>query len=160
MSSRRSGSRQSTGASRITDDQIALLVSNLQRLIPELRQRRSDKVNASRVLQETCNYIRNLHSEVEGLSDRLSQLLASTDTDTEQAAILTSMLNPSAASLVSSHAKTPCLTSLHWSRLSPVIPGNKPPSWICETPTPERATQESRKAHPQPTNARVLLGLK
>ncbi|XP_039059583.1 transcription factor PRE6-like [Hibiscus syriacus] len=88
MSSRRSGSRQSTGASRITDDQIALLVSNLQRLIPELRQRRSDKVNASRVLQETCNYIRNLHSEVEGLSDRLSQLLASTDTDTEQAAIL------------------------------------------------------------------------
>ncbi|KAE8683076.1 Transcription factor PRE4 [Hibiscus syriacus] len=91
MSSRRSGSRQS-GASRITDDQIADLVSKLQRLIPELRGRRSDKVNASKVLQETCNYIRNLHREVEGLSDRLSQLLASTDTDNEQAAILRSLL--------------------------------------------------------------------
>ncbi|GMI87368.1 KIDARI, PACLOBUTRAZOL RESISTANCE 6 [Hibiscus trionum] len=85
MSSRRSGSR-------ITDDQIADLVSKLQRLIPELRGRRSDKVSASKVLHETCNYIRNLHREVEDLSDRLSQLLASTDPDNEQAAILRSLL--------------------------------------------------------------------
>ncbi|KAE8732962.1 Transcription factor PRE4 [Hibiscus syriacus] len=92
MSSRRSGSRQSAGALRITDDQIAHLVSNLQWLIPELRQQRSDKVNASKMLQETCEYIRNLHREVEGLSDRLSQLLASTDTDNEQASILRSLL--------------------------------------------------------------------
>ncbi|KAK8567266.1 hypothetical protein V6N13_105244 [Hibiscus sabdariffa] len=86
MSSRRSG------GSRISDDQIADLVSKLQQLIPELRGRRSNKASASKVLQETCNYIRNLHREVEDLSDRLSQLLASTDTDTDQAAILRSLL--------------------------------------------------------------------
>ncbi|GMJ05676.1 Paclobutrazol Resistance 5 [Hibiscus trionum] len=91
MSSRRSRSRQSSG-SRITDDQIIDLVSKLQRLIPELRARRSDKVSASKVLQETCNYIRNLHREVDGLSDRLSQLLASADTDSDQAAIIRSLL--------------------------------------------------------------------
>ncbi|KAK8522919.1 hypothetical protein V6N13_115863 [Hibiscus sabdariffa] len=86
MSSRRSG------GSRMSDDQIADLVSKLQRLIPELRGRRSNKASASKVLQETCNYIRNLHREVEDLSDRLSQLLASADTDTDQAAILRTLL--------------------------------------------------------------------
>ncbi|KAL4384149.1 hypothetical protein GQ457_15G004970 [Hibiscus cannabinus] len=91
MSSRRSRSRQSSG-SRITDDQIIDLVSKLQQLIPELRGRRSDKVSASKVLQETCNYIRNLHRQVDGLSDRLSQLLASTDTDSDQAAVIRSLL--------------------------------------------------------------------
>lgn len=44
MSSRRNRSRQSE-ASRISDDQIADLVSKLQQLIPEIRnRRRSDKV--------------------------------------------------------------------------------------------------------------------
>ncbi|XP_034682020.1 transcription factor PRE6 [Vitis riparia] len=91
MSSRRSRSRQ-PGDSRISDDQIADLVSKLQQLIPEIRNRRSDKVSASKVLQETCNYIRNLHREVDDLSDRLSALLASTDTDSDQAAIIRSLL--------------------------------------------------------------------
>ncbi|KAJ6936573.1 transcription factor PRE1 [Populus alba x Populus x berolinensis] len=58
MSSRRS--RQSS-VPRITDDQIIHLVSKLRQLLPEIRQRRSDKVSASKVLQETCNYIKNLH---------------------------------------------------------------------------------------------------
>ncbi|CAN4124422.1 unnamed protein product [Withania somnifera] len=84
MSSRRS-------RSRISDDQIADLVSKLQQLIPESRNRRSDKVSASKVLQETCNYIRNLHREVDGLSERLSQLLESTDSDSAQAAIIRSL---------------------------------------------------------------------
>ncbi|KAL3501391.1 hypothetical protein ACH5RR_035840 [Cinchona calisaya] len=94
MSSRRSRSRQSSGgaSSRITDDQIADLVTKLQQLIPELRRRRSDKVSASKVLQETCNYIRNLHREVDDLSDRLSELLESTDSDSAQAAIIRSLL--------------------------------------------------------------------
>ncbi|XVF43092.1 hypothetical protein PTKIN_Ptkin02bG0012500 [Pterospermum kingtungense] len=92
MSSRRSRSEQSSGAPRITDDQITDLVCKLQQLIPELRRRRSDKVSASKVLQETCNYIRNLHREVDDLSDRLSGLLASTDTDSDQAAIIRSLL--------------------------------------------------------------------
>ncbi|KAK9935175.1 hypothetical protein M0R45_022287 [Rubus argutus] len=96
MSSRRSSrnSRQS-GGSRITnisDDQITDLVSKLQQLLPEIRNRRSDKVSASKVLQETCNYIKNLHREVDDLSDRLSQLLATTDMDTDQAAIIRSLL--------------------------------------------------------------------
>ncbi|KAF4360888.1 hypothetical protein CsatB_018876 [Cannabis sativa] len=94
MSSRRSRSRQS-GVSvnnNITDDQITDLVSKLQRLIPEIRNRRSDKVSASNVLQETCNYIRNLHREVDDLSDRLSELLATTDNNSAQAAIIRSLL--------------------------------------------------------------------
>ncbi|XWS64278.1 hypothetical protein CRYUN_Cryun06bG0172700 [Craigia yunnanensis] len=91
MSSRRSRSSQS-GVPRITDDQITDLVSKLQQLIPELRRRRSDKVSASKALQEICNYIRSLHREVDDLSDRLSQLLASTDTDSDQAAIIRSLL--------------------------------------------------------------------
>ncbi|KAJ4961100.1 hypothetical protein NE237_021010 [Protea cynaroides] len=93
MSSRRSRSRQSSGVSRITDDQINDLVSKLQQLLPELRERRSDKVSASKVLQETCNYIRNLHREVDDLSERLSELLATTDTSSAQAAIIRSLLH-------------------------------------------------------------------
>ncbi|KAJ0104716.1 hypothetical protein Patl1_17817 [Pistacia atlantica] len=89
MSSRRSRSRQS-GTSRITDDQINDLVSKLQQLLPELRNSRSDKVSAAKVLQETCSYIRNLHREVDGLSERLSELLATTDT--AQAAIIRNLL--------------------------------------------------------------------
>ncbi|KAH7515915.1 transcription factor PRE6 isoform X1 [Ziziphus jujuba] len=93
MSSRRSRSRQQSGnSSAITDDQITDLVSKLQQLIPEIRNRRSDKVSASKVLQETCNYIRNLHREVDDLSDRLSELLANTDADSAQAAIIRSLL--------------------------------------------------------------------
>ncbi|XP_062170188.1 transcription factor ILI6-like [Alnus glutinosa] len=89
MSSRRSRSRQS-GGSRITDDQINELVSKLQQLLPEIRDRTSDKVSSAKVLQETCSYIRSLHREVDDLSERLSELLATTDT--AQAAIIRSLL--------------------------------------------------------------------
>ncbi|KAJ6403566.1 TRANSCRIPTION REGULATOR [Salix purpurea] len=89
MSSRRS--RQSS-APGITDDQIIDLVSKLRHLLPEIRQRRSDKVSASKVLQETCNYIRNLHKEVDDLSERLSQLLETIDSDSPEAAIIRSLI--------------------------------------------------------------------
>ncbi|WVZ05243.1 hypothetical protein V8G54_018589 [Vigna mungo] len=79
MSSRRS--RQHSGSTRISDDQIIELVSKLRQLVPEIRSRRSDKVSASKVLQETCNYIRSLHREVSDLSERLSQLLTTIDAD-------------------------------------------------------------------------------
>ncbi|KAA3453333.1 transcription factor PRE6-like [Gossypium australe] len=92
MSSRGLRSRQSSGVSRIRDDQITDLVSKLQLLIPQLRRGRSHKVSASKVLQETRNYIRSLHREVEDLSHRLSELLASTDIDNDQAAIIRSLL--------------------------------------------------------------------
>ncbi|KAI8543396.1 hypothetical protein RHMOL_Rhmol08G0214200 [Rhododendron molle] len=95
MSSRSSRSRQAAaGVSRnISDDQINELVSKLQELLPELRRSRSrsDKVSAARVLQETCNYIRSLHREVDGLSERLSELLATTDGP--QAAMIRSLLS-------------------------------------------------------------------
>ncbi|KAK9741154.1 hypothetical protein RND81_03G085500 [Saponaria officinalis] len=92
MSSRRS--RQQSGSSRIiSDDQIVQLVSKLQQLVPELHHRRSDKVSASRVLQETCNYIRNLKREMDDLSDRLSQLLTTVDANSEEARIIRSLLN-------------------------------------------------------------------
>ncbi|XP_028763415.1 transcription factor PRE3-like [Neltuma alba] len=91
MSSRRSSrSRQASGSRNITDDQINDLVSKLQQLLPEIRDRRSDKVSAAKVLQETCNYIRSLHREVDDLSERLSELLATTDT--AQAAIIRNLL--------------------------------------------------------------------
>ncbi|XP_034216656.1 transcription factor PRE3 [Prunus dulcis] len=91
MSSLRSRSRQSGGA-RISDDQINDLVSKLQQLLPEIRNsRRSDKVSAATVLQETCNYIRSLHREVDDLSERLSELLATTDS--AQAAVIRSLLS-------------------------------------------------------------------
>ncbi|KAF5734702.1 hypothetical protein HS088_TW15G00194 [Tripterygium wilfordii] len=94
MSSRRSRSRQSVGVSsrNISDDQINELVSKLQQLLPETRNsgRRSDKGSAAKVLQETCNYIRSLHREVDGLSERLSELLETTDT--AQAALIRNLL--------------------------------------------------------------------
>ncbi|GMJ04961.1 BANQUO 3, BASIC HELIX-LOOP-HELIX PROTEIN 161 [Hibiscus trionum] len=90
MSSRRSRSRQSGSNSRITDDQINDLVSKLHQLLPEMRNAHSDKVSAAKVLQETCNYIRSLHREVDDLSERLSELLATTDN--AQAAIIRSLL--------------------------------------------------------------------
>ncbi|RWR93091.1 transcription factor ILI6 [Cinnamomum micranthum f. kanehirae] len=91
MSSRRSRSRQS-GSSRITDDQIVDLVSKLQTLLPEIRNHGTDKASASKVLQETCNYIKSLHREVDDLSERLAELLATTDTSSAQAAIIRSLL--------------------------------------------------------------------
>ncbi|CAD5193387.1 transcription factor ILI6-like [Musa acuminata AAA Group] len=92
MSSRRPRSWQSSSASRITDEQINDLVSKLQAVLPEARIRRSDRVSAAKVLQETCNYIRSLHREVDDLSERLSELLASTESSSAQAAIIRSLL--------------------------------------------------------------------
>ncbi|EOA21861.1 hypothetical protein CARUB_v10002337mg [Capsella rubella] len=91
-SSRRS--RQASSSSRISDDQIADLISKLGQSIPEIRQnRRSSTVSASKVLQETCNYIRNLNKEADDLSDRLTQLLDTIDPNSPQAAVIRSLIN-------------------------------------------------------------------
>ncbi|KAL3624169.1 Proteasome subunit alpha type-6 [Castilleja foliolosa] len=91
MSERRS--RQSGTSSRISDDQIIDLISKLHQLVPEIRStRRSNKTSANKVLQETCNYIRNLHKEVNDLSERLSQLLSSIDADSPEAAIIRTLI--------------------------------------------------------------------
>ncbi|KAJ0729468.1 putative transcription factor bHLH family [Helianthus annuus] len=87
-------SRRSGGSTpRISDEQIIELVSKLQQLLPELRNRRSNKASASKVLQETCNYVRSLHKEVDDLSDRLSRLLSTIDDDSPQASIIRSLIN-------------------------------------------------------------------
>ncbi|XP_022137442.1 transcription factor PRE3-like [Momordica charantia] len=86
----RSRSRPSAGGVRISDEQITDLIHKLQQLLPEIRNAHSDKVSSAKVLQETCNYIRRLHREVDDLSERLSGLLATSDT--AQAAIIRSLL--------------------------------------------------------------------
>ncbi|CAM8878445.1 unnamed protein product [Rhodiola kirilowii] len=97
--SRSSRSRHSSssdaGSARISEDQLLDLLSKLQHLIPEARSRRSsgsNRASASNVLQETCNYIKSLHREVDDLSERLADLLASMDVDNAQAAIIRSLL--------------------------------------------------------------------
>ncbi|XP_051120784.1 transcription factor PRE2-like [Andrographis paniculata] len=95
MSSSSRRSRQTTAAAsnRISDEQIIDLVSKLHQLLPEIRSnRRSNKTSASKVLQETCNYIRNLHKEVDDLSDRLSNLLSTIDADSPEAAIIRTLI--------------------------------------------------------------------
>ncbi|KAH7683583.1 Myc-type basic helix-loop-helix (bHLH) domain-containing protein [Dioscorea alata] len=93
MSSRRTRSRQTISSSRITDDQISDLVSKLQSLLPHgAHIQNGNRASSGRVLQETCNYIRSLHREVDDLSEKLSELLSDTDMSSAQAAIIRSML--------------------------------------------------------------------
>ncbi|KAJ9163630.1 hypothetical protein P3X46_023279 [Hevea brasiliensis] len=72
-------SRRSSGATKITEDEINELILKLQALLPQLNQRQSSRVSASKILKETCSYIRKLQREVDDLSERLSQLLDSMD---------------------------------------------------------------------------------
>ncbi|KAL6521725.1 Proteasome subunit beta type-4 [Orobanche gracilis] len=92
MSGRRS--RQNSGGSpRITDDQIIELLSKLHQLLPEIgNTRRSKKASANKVLEETCNYIRNMQNEMDDLSARLSRLLSTIDADSPQAAIIRNLI--------------------------------------------------------------------
>ncbi|XP_042455488.1 transcription factor ILI7-like [Zingiber officinale] len=95
MSSRRSRSRQmSSSSASVTDEQINDLLSKLQAVLPEARLRNTDRrASAAKVLQETCDYIRSLHREVDDLSERLSDLLADAEVNSAQAAIIRSFLN-------------------------------------------------------------------
>ncbi|KAL0384953.1 UNVERIFIED_CONTAM: Transcription factor ILI5 [Sesamum radiatum] len=68
--------------SRITEDEMNDLILKLQALLPDS----SSMVSASKIVKETCNYLKKLHKEVDDLSERLSQLLASgaiTSTDAD-----------------------------------------------------------------------------
>ncbi|KAK1289997.1 hypothetical protein QJS10_CPA06g00533 [Acorus calamus] len=81
-------------ASRITEDEINELISRLQSLLPEARRRGASRASASKLLKETCNYIKSLHREVDDLSDRLSGLMASMDMSSAQAEVIRSLLMP------------------------------------------------------------------
>ncbi|MFS7970770.1 putative transcription factor bHLH family [Helianthus anomalus] len=91
MSSRRSA-QSSNEAVRLTDSQILQLLSKLQQLLPEIRNRRSNKASASKVLQETCKYVRSLHKEVDDLSERLSHLLSTIDDESPEASVIRSLI--------------------------------------------------------------------
>ncbi|KAK4751354.1 hypothetical protein SAY87_004836 [Trapa incisa] len=84
--------QQPRSASRISDDQIIDLVSKLRDVLPEIRNHSSDRVSASKVLQETCSHIKRLHREVDDLSERLSQLLSTIDANSAEAAIIRSLI--------------------------------------------------------------------
>ncbi|CAL9169587.1 unnamed protein product [Musa hybrid cultivar] len=83
----------SSRRSRISEEEITELISKLQSLLPETRRRGASRVQASaaKVLKETCNYIKSLHREVDDLSDRLSELMATMDVDSAQAEIVRSL---------------------------------------------------------------------
>ncbi|THU69649.1 hypothetical protein C4D60_Mb08t16620 [Musa balbisiana] len=79
-------------SSRITDEEINELVSKLQSLLPESRRRNIGRASASKLLKETCSYIKSLHRDVDDLSDRLSALMATMDANSPQADIIRSLL--------------------------------------------------------------------
>ncbi|CAN6285529.1 unnamed protein product, partial [Urochloa humidicola] len=78
---------------RISDDEINELISKLQALLPESsRRRNASRSSASKLLKETCSYIKSLHREVDDLSERLSGLMSTMDNDSPQAEIIRSLL--------------------------------------------------------------------
>lgn len=78
---------------RISDDEINELISKLQALLPESsRRRNASRSSASKLLKETCTYIKSLHREVDDLSERLSGLMSTMDNDSPQAEIIRSLL--------------------------------------------------------------------
>nr|DAD34837.1 TPA_asm: hypothetical protein HUJ06_005477 [Nelumbo nucifera] len=105
-------------ASTLTQDEINDLVLQLRALLPEIRQRGTtgetitpnshhlgtikllldnlsvyvEQVTMLEILKEACNYIKRLHREVDGLSQRLSDLMASVNTNSPEADILRNLL--------------------------------------------------------------------
>ncbi|KAI0499203.1 transcription factor ILI5-like [Dendrobium catenatum] len=82
----------SSRRSRITEDEINELISKLQSLLPESRRRSLGRASASKLLKETCNYIKNLHREVDDLSERLSGLMDNMEMNSFEAEIVRSLL--------------------------------------------------------------------
>ncbi|XP_039125995.1 transcription factor ILI3-like [Dioscorea cayenensis subsp. rotundata] len=83
----------SSRRSRITEEEINELISKLHSLLPESRRRSgASRASAAKLLKETCSYIKSLHREVDDLSDRLSGLMATLDTNSAQAEIIRELL--------------------------------------------------------------------
>ncbi|XVF11948.1 hypothetical protein REPUB_Repub08aG0072600 [Reevesia pubescens] len=85
-------SQGSRASNKITDDELNALILKLQTLLPQLNQGRNGRVSATKVLNETCCYIRRLQKEVDDLSERLSQRLGSMDITSFDAEILRNLL--------------------------------------------------------------------
>ncbi|KAG6529980.1 hypothetical protein ZIOFF_012197 [Zingiber officinale] len=82
----------SSSSASVTDEQINDLLSKLQATVKNIYILMM-QASAAKVLQETCDYIRSLHREVDDLSERLSDLLADAEVNSAQAAIIRSFLN-------------------------------------------------------------------
>lgn len=50
------------------------------------------QASTTKLLKETCNYIKSLHREVDDLSDRLSDLMATMDHNSPAAEIIRNIL--------------------------------------------------------------------
>ncbi|XP_019450778.1 PREDICTED: transcription factor ILI7-like [Lupinus angustifolius] len=71
---------RSSRASKFTDqNEINDLVSRLQLLLPQLNQTNNSRQTVSKILSETCCYIKKLQKEVEDLSEKLTKLMDSVD---------------------------------------------------------------------------------
>ncbi|KQJ84900.1 transcription factor ILI1 [Brachypodium distachyon] len=92
--SRRAGSSLPSSSRRsISEEQVSELLSKLQALLPDSQPRNgAHRGAASRVVQDTCSYIRSLQQEVDDLSETLAALLASDAVPSDQAALIRSLL--------------------------------------------------------------------
>ncbi|CAL0302743.1 unnamed protein product [Lupinus luteus] len=71
---------RSSRASKFTDqNEINDLVSRLQVLLSQLNQTNNSRQSVSKILRETCCYIKKLQKEVEDLSEKLTNLMDSVD---------------------------------------------------------------------------------
>ena len=85
-------SRGSSRSGAISEEEINELISKLQSLLPNSRRRGSSQASTTKLLKETCSYIKSLHREVDDLSDRLSDLMATMDHNSPGAEIIRSIL--------------------------------------------------------------------
>ncbi|KAL6861292.1 hypothetical protein ACP4OV_016992 [Aristida adscensionis] len=77
----------------VSEEEINELISRLQTLLPSARRRgSSSQASTTKLLKETCSYIKSLHREVDDLSDRLSDLMATMDQNSPGAEIIRSLL--------------------------------------------------------------------
>ncbi|TVU11968.1 hypothetical protein EJB05_45580 [Eragrostis curvula] len=83
-------SRRSRGG--VSEEEINELISRLQTLLPSARRRGGSQASTTKLLKETCSYIKSLHREVDDLSDRLSDLMATMDHNSPGAEIIRSLL--------------------------------------------------------------------
>ncbi|KAL6324927.1 hypothetical protein AAG906_019835 [Vitis piasezkii] len=82
-------SRRSKPSSSVPEDELKDLIMKLRSLLPtEINRNNTTRVSLWRLLEETCNHIKRLQSEVDGLSERLYELMASPNTSTAEADIL------------------------------------------------------------------------
>ncbi|CAM0913634.1 unnamed protein product [Alopecurus aequalis] len=91
--------RRSRGNVSVSEEEINELISKLQSLLPTARRRgggggssSSQAASTAKMLKETCSYIKSLHREVDDLTGRLTDLMATLDQNSPAAEIIRSLL--------------------------------------------------------------------